>query len=208
MNIYTFLRDRPLSYSAINTFSDPTYGSPEKWYRSYILGERQSSAEMTFGSKVDLMIQNDLTFCPTLPRYPLMQHKMSVMFNKNIPMTGTPDGIDLDKLLLADYKTGRVAWTQEKADHTDQLTCYLFFAYITHKIDPSDFTCYIHWLPTVRADSGDFSVVISFRDDPVVPITFTTYRTMEDILTFGGKVIKTVDAMQKYLDQHQQLAVE
>ncbi len=202
-DIYKFLKTRPLSYSALNSFADPQYGSPEKWYKTYILGERQSSAELTFGSKIDKLIQDDSTFCPTLPRYPLMQYQMDVIYNKKIPMTGKPDGLCLDTFLLADFKTGKASWTQSRADETDQLTAYLFFIYIKHKISPEKFRCFIHWLPTKKVEHGNFDVEILFRDKNLVPITFETKRTMQDLLKFGEKVNETVLAMQEYVRNHE-----
>lgn len=195
---------RPLSWSAINLFSDPEWGSPEKWYQSYVLGIRQSSPELIFGSMVDKKIQNDSSFIPSLPRYPLMQHKMNVMFG-DIPLVGLPDGLCLDDFLLADYKTGndKYPWTKKKADETGQLTMYLFLIYIAHKLSPEKFKLFIHWLPTKKEETGDFKTLISFRDDPVVPITFQTKRTMADILKFGGRIQKVWKEMQEYAANHE-----
>ena len=197
-NIYEFLKKRPLSPSAISSFCGE-YGSPEKWYKSYILNERQGSPETEFGSIIDKKIQNDPKFLPTLPRYPIMQHEMNVVYNKKIRMTGFADGLDLNKFLLADYKTGREAWTKARADSTDQLTAYLFFIYIAKKIPPEKFRCFIHWIPTTKVEYGNFDVKIDFRDNPPVPITFETKRTMGDILQFGAKVQRVVMEMQKYV---------
>lgn len=196
-NIYEFLKTRPLSYSALSAFADPTWGSPEKWYDTYILGKRQSSKELIFGTMMDKLIQEDPTFCPSLPRYPHMQYQLDVKY-KNIPLTGKPDGLDLDNFILADYKSGRGEWTQQKADSTEQLTAYLLFIYLKHKIQPDKFTCRIHWIPTKH--THDFK--IAYRDKKIVPVTFTTKRTMLDLLKFMGKITKTVKEMQAYVRQH------
>lgn len=188
---------RPLSYSSISSFE----WNKDKWYRSYILGEQQSSLEMTFGSMIDKKIENDPTFLPTLPRYSIMQHKMKAMFN-GIQIIGTADGMCFDKFLLADFKTGRIPWDQKRTDETKQLTMYLLLAYITKKVSPEDFKCYIHWLPTKKDDHGNFESEISFRDDPVVPITFETKRSMKDILLFGSYIMKTVDEMKSFVESH------
>ena len=155
---------------------------------------------MDFGSLIDKKIQNDPTFCPSLPRYPHMQYQLDVVYNKKIYMTGKPDGLCLEKFYLADYKTGRNPWKKADADKTDQLTCYLFLIYISKKIQPEKFHCYIHWLPTTKMESGSFDVKIQFRDNPVVPITFETKRNMGDLLKFGDKVQQTVEDMQKVND--------
>jgi hypothetical protein len=196
-DIYKFLEKRPLSYSAVSCFADPQWGSPEKWYDTYILGKRQSSKELTFGTMIDKLIQEDPTFCPQLPRYPHMQYQLDVVY-KDIPMTGKPDGLDLDNFILADYKSGRNPWDKKKADTTEQLTAYLLFIYLKHKIAPEKFTCKIHWIPTKY--THDFK--ITYRDKDIVPVTFETKRTMLDLLKFMGKVESTVKAMQAYVRQH------
>lgn len=188
----TFDKLRPLSWSAISSFEY----NPEQWYESYVLNKRQTSPEMTFGSKIDKQIQDDKTFLPDLPRYQHMQYKMNVMFN-NVPLVGLPDGIDFDKGLLADYKTGKKAWNQKRADETGQLTLYLLLVYISKKIKPEKFRCLIHWLPT--ADQGDFT--IDFAKNFEVK-TFETKRTMRDLLMFGVRITKTLEAMEDYCNNH------
>lgn len=187
---------RALSWSAISSFEY----DPEQWYRSYILGIKSSSREMTFGSKVDKRIQEDPKFLPDLPRYPLMQYKLVAVFD-GIPLIGLPDGLTLTdkggKCLLADYKTGKKAWDQKRADETGQLTMYLFLLYLTQKLSPTRFDCMIHWLET--RDNEDFS--IGFVKDMEVK-TFHTKRTMVDILKFGQRIKDTVKAMDKYCENH------
>lgn len=184
---------RPLSPSCMMSF----LYDKEKWYQSYVLGKRESSPEMDFGNMVDDRIQKDPTFIPDLPRYPLMQEKMTIAFN-GIKLVGKFDGLDLDNFILADYKTGVKKWDKKRTKETIQLTFYLFLIYVTKKIPPEKFTCKIHWLPTKKQDIG-FSTEISFRDDPVVPITFETKKTMSDLLKFGKFIKNTINEMEKYV---------
>ena len=74
--------------------------------------------------------------------------------------------------------------------------------YLNTKISPEAFTCRIHWLPTKKEETGDFVKTISFRDDPVVPVTLETRFTMRDILETGLLIKSTVKQMQKYVDKH------
>lgn len=191
-NIYEFLRNRPLSYSAISSFE----WNPRQWYESYILGERQTSPELTFGSYVDKRIQQDKKFLPDLPRYPLMQFKMKAMF-KDIPLVGIPDGLDIEspRKLLSDYKTGKKKnpWNKKRADETGQLTFYLFLLWLTRKLKPEDFDCFIHWIPTQMNEDKTVSLV-----EPVEIKTFKTKRTMKQLLEFGSHIIETVKQMEKY----------
>ncbi len=185
----SFLK-RSLSWSSISSFKY----DKEKWYDSYILGIKQTSREMDFGSVIDKRIQKDPTFIPLLPRYPLMQHKMEVMFG-GIPLIGYPDGLDIDKPTLADFKTGKVPWTKKRADETGQLTMYLLLLFITKKIKPEEFKCLIHWLPT--QENGDFS--ISLVDENVFH-TFETKRTMTDVLKFGNLINETHKEMVAFIE--------
>lgn len=184
------LKSRPLSWSAISSFEY----DPSQWYDTYILGNRQSSREMTFGSKIDKQFQDDPTFFPTIPRGEKIQYKMKVNFS-GIPLVGVPDILSFEKeQMLADLKTGKKLWDKKRADETGQLSMYLLLIYITHKIKPEKFKCYIHWLPT--QDNGDFS--ISLVKD-CKPITIETKRTMADLLRFGERINTTVRAMDEYI---------
>ena len=189
---------RDFSWSQMSSFAY----NPEQWYKSYILGEYQDSEELRFGKMIDLKIQEDPTFMPSLPRYEKMQHKMKVVFNK-IPLVGVPDGINFTTTpkILSDYKTGRNPWTQKKAKETGQLKFYLLLIYITEKIKPEEFDCYIHWLPTKLEENGNFERKISLISDTEFQ-TFKVNHTMRDILTFGTEIIKTYIAMEKYIAQH------
>lgn len=204
-DIYEFLKSRPLSYSAFNSFSDETWGDPEKWFKTYILGERQSSPELTFGSYVDKKIQNDPKFLPTLPRYEEMQYKMKAVLGKAIPIVGIPDGVNLRKSKkLADFKTGKIPWNQKKADETRQLTWYIMLLYINLKIQPDEFDCFIHWLPTVKTEDGNFDVKIEFVPDIDNKIqTFKTKRSMTDVLNLINEITVTLGKMQEYVRNHE-----
>lgn len=199
---YVITEDRPMSWSSINSFE---YDA-RAWYDSYILGIKQSSPEMTFGSMVDKRLQTDPDYLPHVPRYPHMQHKMRAMWN-GIPLTGVPDGLDFEqnpKRTLIDYKTGKSPWTKKKADETGQLTMYLLLLFLTEGMRPEEFDCAIHWLPT--AYQKDFT--INFRN-PASPelITFHTKRTMLDMLKFGQRIKDTYALMQRYVEQRQRQTV-
>jgi len=182
--------EKPLSWSSYSSF----LYDKERWYKNYILEEKETSKELEFGSMIDLKIQNDPTFLPTLPRYEHMQYKMKVKL-KDIELVGIPDGLDLtNKKQLADYKTGKVKWDQKRANETGQLTFYLLLIYITHKIKPEEFDCFIHWLPTV--ENGDFT--ITFKKEGEIK-TFKTKRTLQDILVFGGQLLKIHKEMELFI---------
>lgn len=189
-------KKRKISWSMISSFEY----NPEQWYESYVLGIKPVSKEMTFGSMVDKRLQDDPEFLPHVPRYPMMQHRMEVKFGK-YTLVGVPDGVDIEGHIsthvLADYKTGKKAWDQARADETGQLTMYLLLLWLTEKVKPESFSCRIHWLPT--RDTGDFNIeLISEKDCQ----TFETKRTMKDIIDFGVRINKTVKAMELYAKNH------
>lgn len=201
-SIYEYLKKRPLSYSAFNSFCDPDWGNPEKWYETYILGKRQSSPELIFGSKIDRRIQDDLTFLPFLPRYTHMQLKMNVVIGKNIPLIGIPDGVNINPVkVLADFKTGVQKWDQKRADKSKQLTWYLLLLWMSRKLKPEDFTCRIHWLPTKKIENGNFDTIIDLDGDKFH--TFETKRTMVDLLELIAEIKKVVKEMEEYVRNHE-----
>ncbi len=187
------LHSIPFNWSSMSSFKY----NKDRWFENFIMGVRASSREMTFGSWADKKIQDDPSFLPSLPRYELMQHKMTVMFD-GLMLMGTPDGIDLkaEQKKLYDFKTGKQPWTQKRAKEHGQLLMYLLLIYITEKIKPEEFECGIHWMPT--QDNGDFT--ISFVDDIENNIqTFKVKHTMRDILKFGQEIKKTYREMEQYL---------
>lgn len=201
-----------LSWSAISSFE----WDKEQWYQSYIKGIRQESRELTFGNYVDKELQNNPLFLPEVERYPVMQHEMRITFD-GVPLVGFADGyappaqaadiylengelktknIEIQRGLLADYKTGKKPWTQKRADETGQLTMYALMIYLIDKVKPGDMTFRIVWLPT--QEQGDFS--IGFREWPPKVKVFDTKRSMQDILLFGQRIKSTLAEMQKYVE--------
>lgn len=199
-NIHEYLKTRPLSWSAYNTFND--YG-PKKWYDSYILGIRQSSKEMTFGNIIDKKLQDDPTFMPHVPRYSILQHRMKAKLGK-IPLIGVADTYEPSIPALDDYKTGKTPWNQKRADETGQLTFYAILLYLTEGIRPEEVDFGIHWLPTQdMADPENppesmSDMIIGLVDENDVK-TFRTKRTMLQMLDFGKKINETVDKMEQYV---------
>lgn len=196
-NIYKFLENRPLSYSAFNTFSDPQWGSPQKWYDSYILGKRQTSKELTFGSQIDKQFQDDPTFLSDIPRIGGFQSEMRAVLElgkKKVYLLGFADQKGSNE--IRDLKTGKNPWTQKKADETKQLTFYALLAYLIDGIPPELMDFYIDYVPTYeRADlSIDFV-------RPIKAQTFKTKRTMTDIILLCEEIDRTVKAMQATCDK-------
>lgn len=168
------LHSKNLSPSSINSF----LWNKDQWFDTYILGNFQKSKEMTFGTMIDLRIQNDPTFLPHLPRYEFMQAELTYKLG-DIKLKGKPDGFNLTKSKeLYDFKTGRNPWTLEKAQDSVQLKFYLLLLYLNKQIVPEEFTCGIHYLETKESD--DFKSVEFVKEDNIQ--TFSVKYTLTDML--------------------------
>ena len=190
--IYAFLKNRPLSWSALSSFQY----SPEQWYSRYILGEKQEDTpEMVFGKTVGERLASDPAYLPQVPRLSVFEHPMRCKFGK-IPLVGYADTYE-PKSKLYEYKTGKKEWDQKRADEHGQIDMYLLMHYLIEKVRPEDVEVKLMWLPTQQ--NGDFS--ISFIDENDVKI-FSTRRTLLQVLEFGQKISKTVKAMDEYIHTH------
>lgn len=192
----TFDRKRPLSWSAISSFEY----DPEQWYRKYVLGQADpTTPEMLFGKTIGekLAGEYDPDFMPQVKRYPVYEYKLQFNFGK-IPMIGFIDGWDEPNLELGEYKTGKKAWTQKRADEHGQFDAYLLGLWVTKSIKPHDVKLELHWMPT--QDNGDFSISLI---DPKKCHTFSTKRSMRDILGFGMRVNETLKRMEEFCKKHE-----
>lgn len=188
-------KDRPLSWSAISAFE----WNPSQWYKKYVLKELpEETPELRFGKMIDERIQKDPHFLPLLIRCPILQHEMRAVWN-DIPLLGIADAYwppstrTKGALSIRDYKTGRKAWDQKRADETGQLTMYLFMLWLqdkTIKLDKAQL--YIDWLPTHIKD-GEIAFI-----EPVKIHTFKTQRSMTEVLKFGQRIQDTYAAMEQY----------
>lgn len=203
-DIYKFLETRPLSYSALNAFSDDEWGNPEKWYQSYILGIKQSSKYLDFGNYVDKKFQSDPTFLPTIPRIGKFQHKMEavlILQKRKIPLIGFADQHKpIKRIATRDLKTGKQGayqWNQKKADTTEQLTFYALLHWLCDGIRSEDIDFYIDWVPTYEKADLKIDFV-----KPIVPVTFKTKRTMAQVIALCSKIERTLEEMQEYVRNH------
>ena len=188
---YILGKMRHVSWSAISSYE----WSPEQWYNSYYLGIRTDSKEMEFGRKVDKEIERNPKYLPQIVRYKIMQHRMDCVFN-GLPLVGVSDTYKPTKrCALRDYKTGKKAWDQKRADETGQLTMYALLLNLIDGVKPEDLDLYIDWMPT--KETNDFK--IRFRDQPMVLQTFQTKRTMRDLLEFGQRINKRWKEMNEYV---------
>lgn len=192
-------KERPLSWSQIGSFEY----DPEQWYQSYILGKKASSPEMTFGSQVGKKLETDPTFLPSIPREKKMEYEFTATYKRK-KLTGFADSFCDENLRLREYKTGVKAWDQKRVDEHGQITFYCLMKYLKDKTKPEDILCTLHWMPTVRKEKGDFTVVIEFVKDIEKNIKhFETRRTMKDIVKMCARIDDNLKKMEAYALNHE-----
>lgn len=195
-SIYIFLKQRPLSWSAISSFE----WDPEQWYRRYVLGiEEDPTEELKFGKYVGDMLQKSKDFMKSIPRLSVFEHEMRATLKTKkglIPMLGFMDAhepiLDMDE-----YKTGKKPWTQERADTHGQIDMYLLLHFLLTKTAPEKMRVRIFWMPTKL--NGDFTISFVGADNA---ICFHTKRTTRQVLEFATRIKKTVEAMEQYVRNH------
>lgn len=195
-SIYEFLKTRPLSWSAKSSFDYDL----EQWYQRYILGIKEDpTEELKFGKLVGEKLASDFTFMPCIPRLSVYENELNYTMKSkkgDIPMIGFMDAYS-PKFNMDEYKTGKKAWTQERADTHGQIDMYLLMHFLINKVPPEKMTVRIFWMPTKL--NGDFTISFVGADNA---ICFPTKRTTRQVLDFSTRIKKTVEAMQAYVRNH------
>ena len=190
-----FFIGRPLSWSAISSFEY----NQDQWYRRYILNEKTpESAEMKFGKLLATSIEEGKPLAP-VTILSKVEYPLATMFN-GIKLVGYIDTYEPHKA-LGEFKSGKAAWTQERADQHGQIDMYLLQLYIMHKVKPEKVKCFLQWVPTQA--NGDFT--ITFTTTPPTVHTFKTKRTMSDILKFAARINIVTEQMIKYANERAQV---
>lgn len=212
--------DRPISWSAISSFE---YDA-DQWYEKYVVHALctrnkfapdgimvlqgycvitdshnprcpavETSPQMEFGKMVGERYVADPKYLPKLPRFQIFEHEYRCSFKK-IPLIGFADGWSPADLHLGELKTGVKKWDQKRADEHGQITMYNLMAYLIEGIKPEEIRNTLMWLPTQLV--GD---KVSFKPD-TQPVFIETKRTMTQVLEFGTRIVKTIEAMQEYAE--------
>ncbi len=190
--------DRPMSWSQISSFE----WDKEQWYQKYYLNlSPDTTAEMEFGKKIGRMLETNPKFLPMIPRHNKMEHPFVCKFGK-IPagLIGYGDTFcDITFKKGGEFKTGKKAWDQKRADEHGQITMYLLMNYIMTKVKPEEVDFFLAWMPT--QDNGDFSISFVEPIEKNIKI-FKTKRTMMDILQFGKRINNIHTQMLEYIKNH------
>ena len=193
-------KNRDYSWSQHSSFKY----DPEQWFRKYILGiESPKTAELEFGSTIGKKLETDPTFLPQIKRHSKMEHEFKCKLG-NITLVGYADSFcTITDKKLEEYKTGVKPWDQKRVDEHGQLTMYALMHYLITKTRPEDVEIKLWWMPTRRVENGDFTVEIKFIEPIEENIkSFSTKRTMKDILNFGAEIKKVYRQMELYAIAH------
>lgn len=167
----------------------------------------ETNPRMTLGKQVAEMVErDDPNEDPVmehlrvfLPQYPLREFAVEAMFN-GIKLVGKPDGIDLDRKIVGEDKTG-VSWSQQMADCVDpfspyykngaQLTWYALLLHLSRGWRPEDIRFQLNWMPTIW-NEGEMPKPTGHIE------TFETRRTTRDIFDMGKDISDTWKAIGRY----------
>lgn len=181
-------KERPLSHSQLSSWEY----SPEQWYTSYWLGQRQPpTPEMLAGSRIGDSIGTDESLVPDLVPPGVKEFEMRAEWN-GIPLVGYADHYCPDTFILSENKTSpnKSRWTQKKTDEHKQMTMYAFLLNLMDGTRPEDVTMYLNFIPlklvgVTYQPSGNWK-------------QFETYRTKADIEAYKDYIMDTVEAMNEY----------
>lgn len=178
-----------------------------RYARNYFHGEVDRGNDYTdFGSKVakaqedgaetDDELVNMLV--KLLPRYPKREHEIRATLKTSageVVLLGRMDQFHDVTYALRDTKTGKVPWTQAKANSSRQLKHYAALVYLKHGVLPPE--TWIDWAETKWEDDGDGGsrLTLTGRIE-----SFHVKPTLPDILEYlalASRVAREIDAAYK-----------
>jgi len=169
-----------ISYSQIQLWKSDKSRYKEVYFNGrHELGIRNSG--MDFGSVVATALENDektgdlLTdiAMELLPKYDIRDKEITTNLETKdaiIPLVGRPDTLDSKTFDFREYKTGKIKWTQSKAQSSPQMKFYAMLIYLQHgKITKE---AYLDWIETANTPDGikptghveSFKVELSLSD--------------------------------------------
>ena len=173
--------------------------SPERYVRQYIHGAGGfTNSGMEYGSKISRALESGQddgdgmveALLALLPRYSLSEHEIRVPYKTQhgtVELLGRLDTFDPKAVRFREYKTGRVAWTQAKAEKHKQLPHYAAMVWLFHGKLPTEI-----WLDWVETEEVDGEVKMTGRIE-----SFRVKLGMGEILqhlALVSRVAKQIDA--------------
>lgn len=182
------LLPRPLSWSGMSMLEK----DEPRWIKKYIDGKdvKFSNSGIEYGRKVDEYLGGDnetddlslLVIKDQVPRYELRKHKFSALLKSeygDIELFGELDTSKEDFSIARDYKTGRVPWTQDKANKHGQFLFYATMIFLNTGKIPQFF---VDWLETEERNG-----IVRYTGKHK---TFEVKFTQVDIIKMKLRIIK------------------
>jgi hypothetical protein len=156
------------------------------FYDRYFLGKIMQSKEMDFGKKIASGLEAEETkdkeveFCRMwLPTAKKQEKEFEIIVKiEEIPLLVKMDRFAEEEKLIEEYKTGKVKWTQRKADEHGQITIYDMAVHKKYGFIPDN---NLHWIPT--KEEGEKIVLTGD-----LPQCFKTKRTLADFASMYGRM--------------------
>lgn len=180
-----------LSWSQLNLWET----SPKKYKERYFFGEESFvSKEMRFGKKLANAIEAGKTDDPMIeqaiaiiPKYDKVEYKIECVLKYGkveIPLLGFIDNYKNGS--LREIKTGKVSWTQKRANGHGQLDFYALMEHIqTGKIPK----IHLDWLETENLGNG---IVLTGHIQ-----SFEVKKTTLDMLKMTSRIVKAAQEISK-----------
>lgn len=135
--------------------------SPDRYIRQYVHGASGfENSGMTFGKQASEALEGAETddtameaLVALLPHYAKREHEIRATMTTEagaVVLLGKLDTFGMDPIRFREYKTGRVAWTQAKADRHKQLLHYAALIYLFFGKLPTE--VWLDWAETVEED--------------------------------------------------------
>lgn len=172
----------------------------EAYIRKYFYGEEDDKQNkfLKFGKKTAEAIENGddgedelVTILTTiLSKYKKAEHKLTAKLKTSsgeVELLGILDTFDLESLKFREYKTGRIKWTQERANKSEQLRHYQALIYLNYKsLSPE---IYLDWAETEDC-GGEICLTGNIK-------SFKVIITMADVLEYLAKVMKIAQEIDR-----------
>ena len=204
MKKYIQLPKTYISYSQVQLWKH----DPKRYIELYMNGRdefRLNNTGLDYGKKVALALEHEqetgdlLTDAALLllPKYDTRDKEIEVEVKTKdgwLKIIGRPDMLDSKTLNFREIKSGKGAWTQNKANKHPQLPFYAMLIYLKHKIVPKEI--HLDWIETQDSPTGilptgrveTFKIELSLSD--VLNCLADTIRIAKEIELFWSAHIK------------------
>lgn len=168
----------------------------------YIFGVlQQETPEMAFGKKIAELLEHNDASLKHIPRGTHPEHELKTTFtfkDCEFDFLGYIDSWDPETNTILEYKTGRVAWSQDKANAHLQTLLYALITYQQTHVIPK---VKIIWLPTKLVHD---EIVFTGGKYQTFPVKITLPKLMDAL----AQAKKTALEIHTFYTQYEKTATE